>query len=59
VYGNLNAQSGSGVAFTRNPASGVNELFGEYLSNAEGEEVLKSDRVPETLQVTELAIRNQ
>jgi pyruvate,orthophosphate dikinase len=35
VYGNLNAQSGSGVAFTRNPTTGAKELYGEYLSNAE------------------------
>ena len=35
VYGNLNAQSGSGVAFTRNPTTGAKELYGEYLPNAE------------------------
>jgi hypothetical protein len=35
VYGNLNAQSGSGVAFTRNPTTGAKELYGEYLPNSE------------------------
>ena len=36
VYGNSGENSGTGVAFTRNPANGENELFGEYLINAQG-----------------------
>jgi pyruvate,orthophosphate dikinase len=51
VYGNLDSQSGSGVAFTRNPASGENEFFGEYLSNAEGEDVVSGSRTPVSMQV--------
>jgi pyruvate,orthophosphate dikinase len=43
VYGNLNAQSGSGVAFTRNPTTGHKELFGEYLANCEVSAGLKNN----------------
>src|SRR6185312_1650019 len=39
VYGNTGDTSGSGVAFTRNPANGVNEFYGEFLINAQGEDV--------------------
>ena len=46
VYGNVNDESGSGVAFTRNPATGVKEIFGEYLPNAEGEDVVSGIRNP-------------
>lgn len=45
VFGNGGADSGSGVGFTRNPATGVNELFMEYLPNAQGEDVV-SGRFP-------------
>src|SRR4030088_3560110 len=44
VYGNTGANSGSGVAFTRNPANGVNELYGEFLINAQGEDVVAGVR---------------
>ena len=46
VYGNLNNDSGTGVAFTRNPATGDNKLFGEYLMNAQGEDVVAGIRTP-------------
>ncbi|MSU36119.1 MAG: pyruvate, phosphate dikinase [Pedosphaera sp.] len=47
VYGNTGATSGSGVAFTRNPANGVNEFYGEFLINAQGEDVVAGVRTPE------------
>ena len=46
VYGNLNDNSGTGVAFTRNPATGEDVLFGEYLINAQGEDVVAGIRTP-------------
>jgi pyruvate, orthophosphate dikinase len=47
VYGNTGESSGSGVAFTRNPANGVNEFYGEFLINAQGEDVVAGVRTPE------------
>jgi pyruvate,orthophosphate dikinase len=47
VYGNTGPTSGSGVAFTRNPANGVNEFYGEFLINAQGEDVVAGVRTPE------------
>ncbi len=47
VYGNTGANSGSGVAFTRNPANGVNEFYGEFLINAQGEDVVAGVRTPQ------------
>ncbi|MCE9519991.1 MAG: pyruvate, phosphate dikinase, partial [Verrucomicrobia bacterium] len=47
VYGNTGANSGSGVAFTRNPANGANEFYGEFLINAQGEDVVAGVRTPE------------
>ena len=46
VFGNLNNRSGTGVAFTRNPATGEKKLFGEYLINAQGEDVVAGIRTP-------------
>jgi pyruvate,orthophosphate dikinase len=46
VYGNLNNNSGTGVAFTRDPATGEAALFGEYLINAQGEDVVAGVRTP-------------
>ncbi len=46
VFGNLNDKSGTGVAFTRNPATGEKTLFGEYLINAQGEDVVAGIRTP-------------
>ncbi len=47
VYGNTGENSGSGVAFTRNPANGANEFYGEFLINAQGEDVVAGVRTPE------------
>ena len=46
VFGNLNDESGTGVAFTRDPATGANGLFGEFLTNAQGEDVVAGVRTP-------------
>jgi pyruvate,orthophosphate dikinase len=47
VFGNTGESSGSGVAFTRNPANGVDEFYGEFLINAQGEDVVAGVRTPE------------
>jgi pyruvate,orthophosphate dikinase len=47
VFGNTGEHSGSGVAFTRNPANGVDEFYGEFLVNAQGEDVVAGVRTPE------------
>jgi pyruvate, orthophosphate dikinase len=47
VFGNTGENSGSGVAFTRNPANGTNEFYGEFLVNAQGEDVVAGVRTPE------------
>jgi len=52
VYGNMGDDSGTGVAFTRNPATGENALYGEYLVNAQGEDVVAGIRTP--LQVDQM-----
>ncbi|MGD9605543.1 MAG: pyruvate, phosphate dikinase [Bacilli bacterium] len=46
VYGNMGDTSGTGVAFTRNPATGENKIYGEYLINAQGEDVVAGVRTP-------------
>jgi pyruvate,orthophosphate dikinase len=46
VFGNMGDDSGTGVAFTRNPNTGTHELFGEYLTNAQGEDVVAGIRTP-------------
>ncbi|NLB63486.1 MAG: pyruvate, phosphate dikinase, partial [Fibrobacter sp.] len=46
VFGNMGNNSGTGVAFTRNPANGVDEFYGEYLVNAQGEDVVAGIRTP-------------
>ncbi len=46
VYGNMGNTSGTGVAFTRNPATGENKLYGEFLMNAQGEDVVAGVRTP-------------
>mgnify|MGYP004662818751 FL=1 len=50
VYGNSGEESGTGVAFTRNPATGEKKLFGEYLINAQGEDVVAGIRTPESIE---------
>jgi pyruvate,orthophosphate dikinase len=52
VYGNLGENSGTGVGFTRNPATGEHTFFGEYLMNAQGEDVVSGVRTP--LHISEL-----
>lgn len=46
VFGNMGDDCGTGVAFTRNPSTGENELYGEYLMNAQGEDVVAGTRTP-------------
>lgn len=53
VFGNMGNTSGTGVAFTRNPATGENGVFGEYLINAQGEDVVAGIRTPQP--ITKLA----
>ncbi len=49
VYGNMGNDSGTGVAFTRNPATGEKKLYGEFLMNAQGEDVVAGIRTPQTI----------
>ena len=49
VFGNLGPTSGTGVAFTRNPSNGENKLYGEYLINAQGEDVVAGIRTPQPI----------
>ena len=49
VFGNTGETSGTGVAFTRNPATGENKLFGEFLVNAQGEDVVAGIRTPQPI----------
>ncbi|RJP60771.1 MAG: pyruvate, phosphate dikinase [Ignavibacteriales bacterium] len=50
VFGNMGEDSGTGVAFTRDPASGENKFYGEYLFNAQGEDVVAGVRTPEPIE---------
>ncbi|MFQ3598965.1 MAG: pyruvate, phosphate dikinase [Chloroherpetonaceae bacterium] len=56
AFGNLGENSGTGVAFTRDPASGENVFYGEYLMNAQGEDVVAGTRTP--LKISELQTQN-
>ena len=56
VFGNMGEDSGTGVAFTRNPATGEDKLYGEYLSNAQGEDVVAGIRTP--LKISDMKDRN-
>ncbi len=49
VFGNMGDTSGTGVAFTRNPATGENHIYGEYLINAQGEDVVAGIRTPQPI----------
>ncbi|NPV70457.1 MAG: pyruvate, phosphate dikinase [Firmicutes bacterium] len=55
VFGNMGDDSATGVLFTRNPSSGVPELYGEYLTNAQGEDVVAGIRTPRP--IAELAVQ--
>ena len=59
VFGNLGETSATGVAFTRNPSTGRNEIFGEYLPNAQGEDVVAGIRTPQPLTRAGLAASGQ
>src|SRR5208337_2085641 len=56
VYGNLGENSGTGVGFTRNPATGERTFFGEYLMNAQGEDVVSGVRTPMPISELEKAM---
>ncbi|HBD86283.1 MAG TPA: pyruvate,phosphate dikinase, partial [Clostridiales bacterium] len=49
VFGNMGDDSGTGVAFSRDPANGENTLYGEFLMNAQGEDVVAGIRTPQTI----------
>ena len=49
VFGNMDERSGTGVVFTRNPSTGGKELYGEYLANAQGEDVVAGVRTPQEI----------
>ncbi len=53
VFGNMGDDSGTGVAFTRNPATGEKKLYGEFLMNAQGEDVVAGIRTPEPISALE------
>jgi len=55
VFGNMGDDSGTGVAFTRNPATGENEFYGEFLVNAQGEDVVAGIRTPQ--KIGEMSVR--
>ncbi|NCN07463.1 pyruvate, phosphate dikinase [Candidatus Falkowbacteria bacterium] len=57
VFGNLNDNSGTGVCFTRNPSTGENKFYGEYLMNAQGEDVVAGIRTPKP--VSDLETQNK
>src|SRR5439155_18370760 len=53
VFGNMGSDSGTGVAFTRDPATGENSFYGEFLMNAQGEDVVAGTRTPEPIAALE------
>ena len=57
VFGNMGADCATGVAFTRNPSTGDNALYGEYLVNAQGEDVVAGIRTPQSLTAAEARAR--
>jgi pyruvate,orthophosphate dikinase len=57
VFGNMGETSGTGVAFTRDPSTGENKLYGEFLMNAQGEDVVAGIRTP--LPMSQLAVENK
>ncbi len=58
VFGNMGDTSGTGVAFTRNPATGKKEIYGEYLINAQGEDVVAGIRTPSAISKLEYDMPN-
>ena len=59
VFGNMGDDCATGVGFTRNPGTGDNEMFGEYLTNAQGEDVVAGIRTPKPLQEMEKEMPEQ
>ncbi|MFH1541615.1 MAG: pyruvate, phosphate dikinase [bacterium] len=59
VYGNMGDDSGTGVAFTRNPATGERKFYGEYLINAQGEDVVAGVRTPEPINASTKSSKSQ
>lgn len=59
VYGNMGDDSGTGVAFTRNPATGERKFYGEYLINAQGEDVVAGIRTPQPINSSTKSSRDQ
>jgi pyruvate, orthophosphate dikinase len=59
VFGNSGGDSGSGVGFTRNPSTGENKLFGEYLTNSQGEDVVAGVRTPVGIQKMDGRMKKQ
>jgi pyruvate, orthophosphate dikinase len=59
VFGNMGPDSGSGVGFTRNPSTGDRELYGEYLGNAQGEDVVAGIRTPVSIKNLEPRLRKE
>ncbi len=59
VFGNMGDDCATGVGFTRNPGNGENEMFGEYLTNAQGEDVVAGIRTPKPLQEMETEMSKQ
>ncbi|MEH0831205.1 pyruvate, phosphate dikinase [Anaplasma bovis] len=58
VFGNINQNSATGVIFTRNPSTGAKELFGEFLLNAQGEDVVSGQRDPHPVRLLKEAMPN-
>ncbi|MFC1637432.1 pyruvate, phosphate dikinase [Candidatus Margulisiibacteriota bacterium] len=59
VYGNMGDDSGTGVAFTRNPATGERKFYGEYLINAQGEDVVAGTRTPQPINASTKSAKDQ
>src|SRR5436309_16036018 len=58
VFGNMGNTSGTGVGFTRNPATGAKEFYGEFLINAQGEDVVAGIRTPQPIRELERVMPN-
>lgn len=58
VYGNYDKNSATGVLFTRNPVNGINEIFGEYLLSAQGEDIVSGTRTPISINCDENSLSN-
>lgn len=58
VFGNFNDKSGTGVLFTRNPSTGEDQIFGEVLLNAQGEDIVAGIRTPENIELLKTSMPN-